>query len=97
MESSKHDLTLSGTATSLQFFFLKASVPSAKSFQFKNFSETMFYENYLASDLHTNTVVLRRVFLLFKIVSKTMIRPINDCRFLQVLNISHLPANGKKT
>ena len=45
MESSKHDWTLSSTAASL------------KSFQFMNFSEVMFYENYLQSDFHTNTVI----------------------------------------
>ena len=55
MESSKHDGTLSGTATSLQFFS-KNPFPNAKSFQFTNFSEAMFYENYLTSDFHTNTV-----------------------------------------
>ena len=26
-----------------------------------NFSEAMFYENYLTSDFHTNTVISRRV------------------------------------
>ena len=31
--------------------------PSAKSFQFMNFSEVMFYENYLTRDFHTNTVI----------------------------------------
>ena len=31
--------------------------PMAKSFQFMNFSEAMFYENYLTSDFHTNTVM----------------------------------------
>ena len=56
MKSSKHDWTLSGTATSLQFFF-KNPFPNAKSFQFMNFSEAMFYENYLTSDFHTNTVI----------------------------------------
>ena len=45
MESSKHDCTLSGTATSLKFFFSYNPFPSAKSFQFMNFSEAMFYEN----------------------------------------------------
>ena len=51
MESSKHDWTLSVTATSLQFCSLNP-FPSAKSFQFMNFSEAMFYENYLISDFH---------------------------------------------
>ena len=57
MESSKHDWTLSGTATSLQIFFFLNSFSSAKSFQFMNFSEAMFYENYLTSDFHTNIVI----------------------------------------
>ena len=34
-------------------------------------SEAMFYENYLASDFHTNTVISRRVCLLVKMASKT--------------------------
>ena len=46
---------LSGAATSLQFFS-ETPFPSVKSFQFMNFSEAMFYENYLTSDFHTNTV-----------------------------------------
>ena len=74
MESSKHDWTLSVTATSLQFFS-KNPFPSAKSFQFMNFSEAMFYENYLTSDFHTNTVISRRVCLPVKMASKTVIRP----------------------
>ena len=45
-----------------------------------NFSEAMFYENYLTSDFHTNTVILRRpVCLLVKMAemaSKTGRRPI---------------------
>ena len=41
-----------------------------------NFSEAMFYENHLTSDFHTNTVILRRVWLLVKMASKTVIRPI---------------------
>ena len=41
-----------------------------------NFSEVMFYENYLTSDFHTNTVISRRVCLLVKMASKTVIRPI---------------------
>ena len=56
MESSKHDWTLSVTATSLQFCS-KNPFPSVKSFQFKNFPEAMFHENYLTSDFHTNTVI----------------------------------------
>ena len=31
--------------------------PSAKSFQFMNFSDAMFFENYLTLDFHTNTVI----------------------------------------
>ena len=56
MESSKHDRTLSVRATSLQFCSYHP-FPRAKSFQFMNFSEAMFYENYLTSDFHTNTVI----------------------------------------
>ena len=56
MESSKHNWTPSGTATSLQFFS-QNPFPNAKSFQFMNFLEAMFYENYLTSDFHTNTVI----------------------------------------
>ena len=41
-----------------------------------NFSEAMFYKNYLTSDFHTNTVISRRVCLLVKMASKTVIRPI---------------------
>ena len=52
MKSSEHNWELSGTATSLNFFFLNP-FPSAKSFQFMNFSEAMFYENYLTSDSQT--------------------------------------------
>ena len=40
-------------------FFLKIPFPNAKSFQFMNFSEAMFYKNYLTSDFHTNTVISR--------------------------------------
>ena len=40
-----------------------------------NFSEAMFYENYLTSDFHTNTVISRRVCLLVKMASKAVIRP----------------------
>ena len=39
------------------FFFLKNPFTSAKSFQFMNFSEAMFYESYLTLDFHTNTVI----------------------------------------
>ena len=38
-------------------FFSKNPFPNAKSFQFMNFSEAMFYENDLTSDFHTNTVI----------------------------------------
>ena len=38
-------------------FFSSNPFPSAKSFQFMNFSEAMFYENYLTSDFHTNTAI----------------------------------------
>ena len=41
-----------------------------------NFSEAMFYENYLTLDFHTNTVISRRVCLLVKMASKTVMRPI---------------------
>ena len=41
-----------------------------------NFSEEMFYENYLTSDFHTNTVISRRSCLLIKMASKTVLRPI---------------------
>ena len=36
----------------------------------------MFHENYLTSDFRTNTVISRRVCLLVKMASKTVIRPI---------------------
>ena len=36
----------------------------------------MFYENYLTSDFHTNTVISGRVCLLVKMASKTVIRRI---------------------
>ena len=39
-------------------------VPKVKGFQFMNFSEAMFYENYLTSDFNTNTVISRCVCLL---------------------------------
>ena len=38
-------------------FFSSNPFPGAKSFQFMNFSEAMFYENYLTSDFHANTVI----------------------------------------
>ena len=41
-----------------------------------NFSDVMFYENYLTSDFHSNTVISRRVYLLVKMASKTVISPI---------------------
>ena len=41
-----------------------------------NYSEGMFYENYLKSYLHTNTVISRPVCLPIKMASKTMIRSI---------------------
>ena len=41
-----------------------------------NFSEAMCYENYLTSDFQKNTVISRRVCLLVKMASKTVIRPI---------------------
>ena len=47
-----------------------------ESFQFMNFSEAMFYENYLTSDFHTNAVISPPVCLLVKMASKTVIRPI---------------------
>ena len=46
-----------------------------------NFSEAMFYENYLTSDFHTNTLISRRVCLLVKMASKTVIRPILHAYF----------------
>ena len=76
MESSKHDWTLSGTATSLHFFS-ETPFSSAKSFQFMNFSDAIFYENYFTSDFHANTVISTEpVCLLVKMASKTVIRPI---------------------
>ena len=41
-----------------------------------NFSEAMFYENYLTSDFHINTVSSKRVCLLVKMAFKTVIGPI---------------------
>ena len=38
-------------------FFSYNPFTSAKSFQCMIFSEAMFYENYLTSDFHTNTVI----------------------------------------
>ena len=80
MESSNHDWTLSGTATSLQFFSINP-FPSAKSLQFMNFSEAMFYKNYLISDFHTNTVISSLFAVLVKMASKTVIRPIGLIEF----------------
>ena len=37
-----------------------------------NFSEAMFYENYLTSDFHANTVISKRVCLPIKMASKTV-------------------------
>ena len=59
-------------------FFPYNPFSSAKSFYFMNFSEAMFYENYLTADFHTNTVISRRVCLLVKMASKTVIRPMRD-------------------
>ena len=52
MESSKHDWTLSVTATSFNYFSQNL-FPSAKSFQFMNFPDAIFYENYFTSDFRT--------------------------------------------
>ena len=41
-----------------------------------NFSEAKFYENYLTSDFHTNTVISRRVCLHIKMASTTAIKSI---------------------
>ena len=41
-----------------------------------NFSEAVFYVNYLTSDFHSNTVISRLVCLLVKMALKTVIRPI---------------------
>ena len=49
-----------------------------------NFLEAMFYENYLTSDFHTNTVISRHVCLPIKMASKTVIR--STCIF--VLDVS---------
>ena len=38
-------------------FFYQNPFPNAKSFQFMNFLEAMFYDNYLTSDFQTNTVI----------------------------------------
>ena len=40
-----------------QIFLLKIVFLVPKSFQFMNFSDAMFFENYLTSDFHTNTVI----------------------------------------
>ena len=45
-----------------------------------NFSEVVFYENYLTSHFRTNTVISRRVCLLVKMAWKTVIRPILPIR-----------------
>ena len=77
MESSKHNWTPSGTATSFQFCS-QNPFPNAKSFQFMNFLEAMFYENYLTSDFHTNTVISSSFAYSSKMTSKTVIRPIRN-------------------
>ena len=77
MESSKHDWTLSDTATSLLIFFIILFLVPLK-FPYMNFSEGMFYEYYLTSDFRTNTVILRRVCLPIKIASKSVIRSVNQ-------------------
>ena len=56
MESSKHAGRSLAQLHPPIFFFLNP-FPSAKSFQYMNFSETMFYENYLTADFHTETVI----------------------------------------
>ena len=48
-----------------------------------NFPEAMFYENYLTSDFHTNTVISS----LFAYSSKTVIRPIEPITIKSVLSI----------
>ena len=45
-----------------------------------NFLEAMFYEHYLTLDFHTNTY-FKRVCLLVKMASKTVIRPISLTNF----------------
>ena len=60
-----------------------------------NFSEAMFYENYLTSDFHTNTVTSRRVCLLVKMASKTVIRPINQLNYTHTLIPSDTQSNAK--
>ena len=78
MESSKHDWTLSGTA---------------KSFQFMNFSEAMFYESNLTSDFHTKTVISSLFAYSFKMASKTVIRPIQPAHThkMKVKVLEHAP------
>ena len=55
-----------------------------------NFSEAMFYENYLTSDFHTSTVISRRVCLPVKMASKTVIRSIVYKHMLILLLILNL-------
>ena len=55
MKSTKHDWTLFGAATCLQFFFLRSFSECQKFPIHKFFRTSMFYENYLTSDFHTNT------------------------------------------
>ena len=76
MGGSKHDWMLSGTATSLQFVFLKFFSLYQKFPIHEYLLETMFYESYLTSDFHRNTDISKRVGLLVKMASKTVIRPI---------------------
>ena len=54
MESSKHDCWHSYIPP---IFFLNILFLVPKVFQFMNFSEAIFYENYLTSDFNTNTVI----------------------------------------
>ena len=51
-----------------------------------NVSEAMFYENYLASDFHTNTVI-----------SKTVIRPIKDLLYGCYLQVKNTTTKQNKT
>ena len=45
-----------------------------------NFSKAMFYENYLTSDFHTNTVISSLFAYSSKLMAwKTVIRPIGSC------------------
>ena len=62
-----------------------------------NFSEAIFYENYLTLDFHTNTVISRNVCPLVKMVSEIVIRPIYEqnlskptCFTVAVAMLGHL-------